>query len=164
MLALGGRQLREVLLPLDLRCDETAARRREPVAQSARLTNTKRDDTCFLAMALARRPRLLALCPHSLLGRPHLVGDALVLVGDAVEVVEQVECIGEARRRQQKRERVGLLLPVKAIDAVSQAAQRDRVLSPQQLQTFRLEPEELVQPAQPLAAKLELALQRLELE
>ena len=81
-----------------------------------------------------------------------------------LEVVEQVERVGEARRRQQQRERVGLLLPVKAIDAVSQAAQRDRVLSPQQLQTFRLEPEELVQPAQPLAAKLELAFQRLELE
>ena len=115
-------------------------------------------------MTLARRSRLLALVSHAVLRCADLVRDALVLVRDPAEVVEHVERVREARRREQQRERVGLLLPVELVDAIPETAQRDRVLPPQQLQTLGLQPEELVQPAQALAAKLELALERLELD
>ena len=123
----------------------------EPVTQGANLADAYGDDPRLLAMALARRPRLLALCPHSLLRRAHLVGDALVLVGYAPQVVEHVERVGEARGREQQRERVGLLLAVEPVDAIPEAVQCDRVLAPEELEALCLQAEELVQLAQPLA-------------
>ena len=164
LLALDRRQLLEILLPLDLSRDHPTPGGRQPVAQRANLTYAHGDDSRFLAMPLARRPRLLALAAHPGLHRADLVRDAFVLVGDPLQVVEHVERVREARRREQQRQRVGLLLAVELVDAIPEAAHRDRMLPPQELQTLGLQPEELVQAAQALAAKLELVLERLELD
>jgi hypothetical protein len=81
----------------------------------------------------------------------NLVRDVLVGVGNAPQVVEDVERVGEARRRQEQRERVRLLLPVEVGEPIPEAVQSNRVLTPEELQSLRLQPEELVELAKTLA-------------
>jgi hypothetical protein len=89
-------------------------------------------------MPLACRSRLLALLAHAVLRRADLVRDTPILVRDPLQVVEQVERVGKARRRKEQRERVALLLPVELVDAIPETAEGDRMLPPQQLQALGL--------------------------
>ena len=96
----------------------------QPVVKRAHLGNTDGDDTRLLAMPLARGSRLLSLRPHAVLRRAHLVRDALVRIGDAPYVVEDVERVREARGGEQERERVGPILAVETCRRDRQAGAR----------------------------------------
>src|SRR5581483_10825462 len=86
--------------------------------------------------------------------------DLPVAVGHELDVVEAVEELGEALRREEDGELVGLVRLVGGDEAAAEPADRDAVLGSQERQAVALDLEQRVQPVELQLAELELVLQR----
>ena len=106
LIALRRRQRRQRLLPSGLRPRECVPACDEPIPEGASLGRAQRDDAQLLAMPLARRSGLEALNAHPLLRGGDCMGDPVVTARDALEIVDPVEHLGDALRREQQRQRV----------------------------------------------------------
>src|SRR5436305_641028 len=104
-------------------------------------------------------PAAAAWIGHGLLSPVDLAGDALVFVSDLVHVVELVDEVGEARGREEDRDRVGVVGLVHRDEARIEPANRLPVLLTEERQSAALELEELRQPREFLAVEREVLLE-----
>ena len=144
------------------RAGEIVPARDELVAHAAGLRRPRGDDLRLRRhdrlRALRSRPRGADRVPRL----AHLVRDLLVLVGDPAEVVDLVEDVLEARRREHDGEGVLAVGLVDVDEPVAEPLDGRRVLAPQEQEPLRLEVVERGQLREALLVQPQVLLQRVE--
>ena len=96
---------------------------------------------------------------HTVARRLDARGDPLVLTPDPAQQVEVVEEVGEARRAEHERERVGPVGHVQLANALLQPGQRDPVLPAEPLEAGGLVGDRPVERSEPRARRVELSFE-----